>query len=247
LGLIAGQQGDYATARAHFENALALRRAKADKWNIAESLNLLGEVLQRQGEFEQASSLYRECLALAREVGDKGGMPLVLHDLGTLAHAQRQPERAAHLLAVTAALRDLTNGASYHTLTDPADYERAIAAVRAQLGEQVFAARWAEGQAMRLEQAIEYALTTPDAPESVPLAQEDNPVASRSSIHPAGLTAREVEVLRLLALGLTYAQIAERLVISRRTVNGHATSIYGKLGVTSRAAVARFAADHHLA
>ncbi len=246
LGLITGQQGDYATARAHFENALALRRPKADKWNIAESLNLLGEILQRQGEIEQASSLYCECLALAREVGDKGGMALVLHDLGTLAHAQRQPERATRLLAVAAALRDVTDGASYHTLTDPADYERAIALVRAQLGEQAFAARWAEGQAMRLEQAIEYALATPDAPESAPLAQEDTPVASPLSIYPAGLTTREVEVLRLLAHGLTYAEIAEKLVISRRTVNGHATSIYSKLGVTSRSAATRFAAEHPL-
>lgn len=50
----------------------------------------------------------------------------------------------------------------------------------------------------------------------------------------------------MLAQGLTYAQIAEELVISRRTVNGHATSIYGKLGVTSRAAATRFAAEHHI-
>jgi DNA-binding CsgD family transcriptional regulator/tetratricopeptide (TPR) repeat protein len=246
LGLIAGQQSEFATARAHFENALALRRANADKWNIAEALNLLGEVLQRQGELEQASSLYRECLVLAREVGDKAGMALVLHDLGTLAHAQRQHERAARLLAVSAALRDLTGGANYHTLTDPADYERAIAVVRAQLVERAFAARWAEGQALRLEQAVEYALATPDAPESVPLTQADTPAASPPSFYPAGLTAREVEVLRLLAQGLTYAQIADTLVISRRTVNGHATSIYSKLGVTSRAGAARFAAEQHL-
>jgi Flp pilus assembly protein TadD len=73
LGWIAGQQGDYATARVHIEEALALRRAKADKWSIGQSLSLLGEVLQRQGELEQASNLYCECLVLAREVGDKGG------------------------------------------------------------------------------------------------------------------------------------------------------------------------------
>jgi DNA-binding NarL/FixJ family response regulator len=60
------------------------------------------------------------------------------------------------------------------------------------------------------------------------------------------LTAREVEVLRLLAQGLTYAQIAEQLVISQRTVNGHVTSIYGKLGVSSRAAATRYANHHHL-
>jgi DNA-binding NarL/FixJ family response regulator len=67
-----------------------------------------------------------------------------------------------------------------------------------------------------------------------------------ATTQPAGLTAREVEVLRLLAQGLTYAQIAEQLVVSRRTVNGHATSIYSKLGVTSRSAATRYAIDHHM-
>ena len=61
-----------------------------------------------------------------------------------------------------------------------------------------------------------------------------------------GLTAREVEVLRLLAQGLSDAQIAEQLVISVRTVNRHTTSLYSKLGVSSRAAATRAAIEHHL-
>jgi DNA-binding NarL/FixJ family response regulator len=55
-----------------------------------------------------------------------------------------------------------------------------------------------------------------------------------------------VEVLQLLVEGLTYAQIADRLIISRRTVNAHVTSIYGKLGVTSRATATRFALENNL-
>jgi DNA-binding NarL/FixJ family response regulator len=53
-------------------------------------------------------------------------------------------------------------------------------------------------------------------------------------------------VLRLLAQGLSDAQIAEHLVISPRTVNRHITSLYSKLGVSSRAAATRFAHEHHL-
>jgi DNA-binding CsgD family transcriptional regulator len=53
-------------------------------------------------------------------------------------------------------------------------------------------------------------------------------------------------VLRLLAQGLTYAQIAEKLLITRRTVNGHVTSIYSKLGVNGRAAATRFVVAHNL-
>jgi DNA-binding NarL/FixJ family response regulator len=65
--------------------------------------------------------------------------------------------------------------------------------------------------------------------------------------YPDGLTAREVEVLRLMAQGLSDAQIAKQLVISPRTVNGHLRSIYSKIGVTSRSAATRYAVDHHLA
>jgi len=61
------------------------------------------------------------------------------------------------------------------------------------------------------------------------------------------LTAREVEVLRLLAMGLSNSQIAERLILSPHTVNGHIQSIYGKLGLNSRSAATRYAIEYHLA
>jgi DNA-binding CsgD family transcriptional regulator len=70
--------------------------------------------------------------------------------------------------------------------------------------------------------------------------------AKTAPIYPAGLTAREVEVLRLVAQGLTDAQVAEQLAISPRTVNYHLTSIYGKIGVSSRSAATRYAIEHRL-
>jgi DNA-binding NarL/FixJ family response regulator len=60
------------------------------------------------------------------------------------------------------------------------------------------------------------------------------------------LTEREVEVLRLVAQGLSDAQVAEALVISPRTVNAHLRSIYSKLGITSRHAATLFALEHQL-
>ncbi len=60
------------------------------------------------------------------------------------------------------------------------------------------------------------------------------------------LTAREVEVMHLLAMGLRNAEIAERLIVSPHTVNGHVQSIYGKLGVNSRSAVTRYALKYQL-
>jgi len=71
--------------------------------------------------------------------------------------------------------------------------------------------------------------------------------APLSSSKYEALTAREVEVLRLLAMGLSNKQIAERLVLSPHTVSGHTQSIYGKLGLNTRSAATRYALEHHFA
>jgi DNA-binding NarL/FixJ family response regulator len=67
-----------------------------------------------------------------------------------------------------------------------------------------------------------------------------------TSVYPARLTAREVDVLRLVAIGLSDAEVAERLVVSTRTVNAHLRSVYRKIGVHSRAAAGRFAEENDL-
>jgi DNA-binding NarL/FixJ family response regulator len=72
------------------------------------------------------------------------------------------------------------------------------------------------------------------------------PPKSDVAEYPAGLTAREVDVLRLVAAGLTDAEAAERLFVSVRTVDAHLRSIYRKAGVRSRAAAGRFAEDNGL-
>jgi predicted ATPase/DNA-binding NarL/FixJ family response regulator len=83
-----------------------------------------------------------------------------------------------------------------------------------------------------------------------PQPSSKEPVAAallvKTPSYPAGLTVREVEVLRLVAQGLTDAQVAELLVVSYRTVTTHLGSIYSKLGVSSRSAATRFAVEHHL-
>lgn len=78
-------------------------------------------------------------------------------------------------------------------------------------------------------------------PRSAVSEPPNKPVTS-----PSGLTAREMEILRLLVQGWTDAQIAEHLVISPRTVNRHTASLYTKLGVSSRSAATRYALEHRL-
>ena len=116
---------------------------------------------------------------------------------------------------------------------------------RFQLGEQVFTTAWAEGRTMTPEQVLgaqgRTAISTP-----ISVEQPTTPTAKQTSTFPAGLTTREVEVLRLVAHGQTNEQVAEQLVISPRTVNSHLTSIYSKVGVSSRSAATSYAMEQHL-
>ena len=68
----------------------------------------------------------------------------------------------------------------------------------------------------------------------------------KQTTFPAGLTTREVEVLRLVAQGMSNAEIAEQLVISLLTVKAHMRSLYNKLGISSRSAATRYAIEHQL-
>jgi DNA-binding CsgD family transcriptional regulator len=66
-------------------------------------------------------------------------------------------------------------------------------------------------------------------------------------VYPDRLTTREMDVLKLLAAGLTNREIADRLGISRRTIDAHLRSIYGKIRVPSRSAATRYALEHGVA
>ena len=93
---------------------------------------------------------------------------------------------------------------------------------------------------MTSEQAIEYALNRSATPKTVTL-ETDTP-----QTHQAGLSAREAEVLRLVATGLTNAEVAGELYLSPRTVDWHLGSIYRKLELHSRTEATRFAIEHGL-
>jgi DNA-binding NarL/FixJ family response regulator len=126
-----------------------------------------------------------------------------------------------------------------------ADHEAAVAAARAALGEAAFAAAWAAGQAMTPEQAAAEALAAEEPVATgtgvPPATAPGPPTPARQTARPAGLTAREVEVLRLLAQGKTDRQIAGELIISEKTVGRHLEHVYAKLGVASRTAATALA------
>jgi predicted ATPase/DNA-binding CsgD family transcriptional regulator len=246
LGGVLYSQHDYAGAQSLYEESLALVQELGAEWDIADVLHYLGQVKQRQGESTRAWALFRESLARWHALGtfQWEGVAECLEGLADLCIIQRQFEAAACLFGAAEALRDGLGAAPPPVSRTSA--EDKLAALPAHLNAATFVAAWAEGRTLTPEQAVAYALTLPDILTSIPSTIEPGPVLLPSVIYPAGLTAREVEVLRLLAHGLTYVQIADQLVVSRRTINAHVSSIYSKLGVNSRLAATRFAADHHL-
>jgi serine/threonine-protein kinase PknK len=127
------------------------------------------------------------------------------------------------------------------TLTD---YEGHLSKGRSRLGEEGFAAAWAEGKAMSLGQAIEYALSEEEEREPPTLvpATEQPPAEERIE----RLTPREQEVALLVARGLTNRQIASELSVSRSTANNHVARILGKLGLRSRAQIAAWVTERRL-
>ncbi len=234
-GQLALREKDLLTARMLAEKSVILYREIGHRHGTANALALLGKIYTTEGNYAAAQTLYEQSLAISGELSEKWVATVFLVALGEVVAAQRQLAWAAQLWGAAEALRDAIGIPI--PLVERADYERSVSATRVHLGERAFAAAWAQGQSMTLEQALAAKGQKPTPPP---------PTLTSSPNYPAGLTAREVEVLRLLSSGMTDIQIAEKLVLSPRTVHAHISSIYSKLGVTSRSAATRYAIEHSL-
>jgi DNA-binding CsgD family transcriptional regulator len=172
-------------------------------------------------------------------------LTLAVEGLIQLAVAREQRAWAVRLCGAAEKLRESLGMPLPPFEREP--YQRIVTALCTFFGKQIFATFRAEGRAMSLETVV--AAREAVSPEATVAVQEVAPpqqAVQRASIYPDGLSGREVEVLRLLAQGWSDAQIAEHLVISRRTVNSHLTSIYRKIQVTTRTSATRYAIEHRL-
>jgi predicted ATPase/DNA-binding CsgD family transcriptional regulator len=240
LAAASSNEGDHRQAMAFFEESLAVFRDLEDARGISRCLISFGMVSIMAHDYESTESVVRPGLKSAREIGDKPGTSFALLVAAAVAGVRGDPARAAKLWGTAEALREAIGLSMGHQDRVDYDYEGRVATARAQLEEAAWQSAWNEGRRMSPEQAIEYALV-------VEAAQQEGDTSASPEAYPAGLSAREVDVLKLVARGLTNARIARELFISPNTVNRHLNSIYRKLGVTSRAAATRFASEHHLA
>jgi tetratricopeptide (TPR) repeat protein len=163
LGLMALILGDDGRVLTLLQEHVAWLREKTafpaslmvDAWSV-DVIDILGALMISQGDTTQGSALLREGLSLKQQFGWHRDSIISLERFAWLAVKQNQPVQAARLLGAAAALRDTTPGGYW-----PAGHAASahiVAAVRAQLNEATFAAAWADGQALTLEQAIAEAL-----------------------------------------------------------------------------------------
>jgi ATP/maltotriose-dependent transcriptional regulator MalT len=243
LGQLALQRGEMERADAFLTESLQLSQEMGDRRSMVRTRLLMAALAARQGNHTLAHAHSEESLAVAIEMGLDGFITSGLKGLGCAAAAQGQYTWAALLWGAA----ENRPESSSTTIPLPV-YERMRATTRAHLGESALVQNLAAGRAMTPEQALaaQKLLPTQTAHEAKYAPVVSPFPTKRAPAYPSGLTAREVEVLRLVAKGLTDAQVAEQLVISLRTVNAHLTSIYQKIQVSSRGAATRFALEHQL-
>jgi non-specific serine/threonine protein kinase len=277
LGILAEDRGEYDRAAAFLEEAVALERARGDVKLLSVALQHLGLVTFGQGDIELGIARCQEALGIQRAFGDDHGAMSSLVYLGvitcegddpamsaayfaealTLAEKQHtlltveralagiavlmtkqgDLDRAARLFGMAEATR-VALGASFK-LPEQAVFERARTAARKALGEERYSAHVATGHALDPTSAISEGIEAARQLEAV--------TPGWAGADRFGLTAREAEVLRLVAEGLTDVQIATRLHLSPKTVSSHLGNIFGKLGVTSRTSATRVAIANGLA
>jgi predicted ATPase/DNA-binding CsgD family transcriptional regulator len=243
LGLAAHIAADYATARAHYEHSLAIRERLGQPAPTATIWLLLGMVAFREGDVAGARTQLADSLRVFHELGAHFLLNVALAGVSGLAAQAGRLEAAVCLAAASARLGE-THEVRRIPLADDIVAE-ALALARRGLDRASFDAAWAQGQAMSTAEAVAEALAVDVAPPAASSSPVES-AARRPGSPPAGLTPRELRVLRLLASGLTTQQIAGELVVAVSTVERHITHIYAKIGARGRAAATAFALRHGL-
>ena len=183
------------------------------------------------GQLETALTLFGASIEAFLRAGAVAQLLITLASLAALFERLDRPAVAGTLFGAMA-----REPASFHHVPSLADLGQRL---RDTLGDEK-PERWAAtGAAMDLQETAAYALNQIDvARQALAVAGEQGALA--------GLTARELQVLRLIADGATTRAMSERLFISAKTADNHIQHIYTKLGVTNRAAATRWALEHRV-
>jgi DNA-binding CsgD family transcriptional regulator len=225
---------NYGEAVAIYEESIALLREIEAVRDLASAFHNQGHAYLQLGEVERARALFRESMGIHQEQENALGMAECLLGFVALALEDQAPGAAARLLAAAEAVggRHVTSEWAATRLA----YESLLARTRAALVEDVFVQEQATGQEISLEQAVAYALDVADEGEATQTARKKLDA----------LTPREREVATLIARAKSNGEIAEELVLSKRTVEKHIANIRAKLAFTQRTQIVRWAIESGL-
>ncbi|PTR30191.1 putative ATPase [Rhodococcus sp. OK519] len=250
LGLVAGMDGDIGRARACHEEVLAITRSRGESQCRARAMFLLGLTWWRQGGYDRATALFTEALALSVQVDDRFAGAGCLESSAWGAALARDGERAAVLSGAAESLRQAMGVPPVLIPTMMLFHEECRRRCRALLGERAFEGAFTRGGALEFADAVDYALSRGDV-SGLTRPEMDAPTAPMRIVVPAAdapaLTRRERQVADLVAQGMTNRDIAETLVISQRTAEGHVERVLAKLGYGSRTQIAAWVAEQNRA
>ena len=232
-------RGDLARARRHVETAIALLRSTENLTFAPSMFQLLALIACDGGDVAGALDALKEALARGPEAGEPAIPPGRMATVAVLAVRCGLAKPAVRLYAA-ASTRAITLGVPF-LLPERPVFEQAMDEARSALRDEEFAAAWAEGLTLTLERSTRESWAIVATLEPSP---ESNVRMSGCIEHD--LTPREVEVLRLVADGCTNRDIADALFISIPTVKRHLSTVYGKLGVASRADASAYARSHDI-
>jgi hypothetical protein len=156
MARLALYKDNFQEAREHANRMLALHEEMGDQLSITSHNSEVAHVLRGSGIIEEALGLYKATIQEWREFGHRGAVAHQLECLAFIAKAKEQGERAVRLMGAAEALREVSR--SPMTPNEHMLYDREVAELRAGLDEPVFAALWAEGRTMTMDQAIAYAV-----------------------------------------------------------------------------------------
>ena len=232
--------GNLDEAREAIEGATKINRDHQNHERLVTDLVMLMYINILQKRLVDAQHNFDEFLPIARMFSDQEAIASGIQALGTLEAAKGKIHQAARLLGVATEITML--GGFRFEIPGRVWIDRVISEARARINETAWNKEYDDGRA-----SVKGADTVSDVLSVLEeYINQSSSVKKSEARRPAGLTVREIEILRLVAQGLTDNQVAQALTISPRTVNAHLTSIYNKLGVKSRAAATRFALEHGL-
>jgi predicted ATPase/class 3 adenylate cyclase len=161
LGSVALARGNYAEARTRLEESERLFYELGDRHMALGVQSQRAHIERQLGNYPRAVELYHQSILAWRKLGHRVSLAHEFECLAFIACRQSQPHRAARLLGAAASIRESLN--SPMTATERIEYDQNVLALRAQMDESYLQQAWAEGRAMVLEQAVEYALEDVDS------------------------------------------------------------------------------------